>query len=1268
MKAGSLVTKNEPWKDHFHFGEEILNLSSSNEQIQYISDYLTQHFSCSIKVWLAAPFFPLPGQPPVDTLPSRSAPDWVKRSQNRKEIVTHRSPSPIQFNLAIPLKTHDSVLGIVELAKHKKDFSSEEISSLEGYIASAAISLQISRQITIKNWRSDQLSLVSKVSREVANIHDLDLLARKVVRLIHDEFHYYYLAFYLLNETGNELVINAQTGDKKTQSQIANQSFKIGEGMVGASAERRCEIIANDIRLEPLSSKEMRLPRTQAEVALPMIIDNRILGVLDIQADQKNVFHELDMVALRSLADNVAVAIENTRLFSDLQKRSNRLSAILEVNHTLSSILDLDELLKSIVDLIHEHFKYPLVRLYTLDSSLSKLEYRTGSSYQNTVGKTQKAVYDLEDENSIIPYVAQTGKTFITGDTENHEFYREFLSTSADSVSVLAIPLIYGKDTLGVLDIQSDQLNAFNTEDQNLIEGLASGIALSIRNATLYRSEKWRRRVADGFREIAGLITSNVEINRILEKILLEIESNLPCDASAIWLLERSALKEDLKNHELHLSAVRGVEAERIITLRKEDPKIKDWLSSALDCCDAHVRKISDPYGPLGAALAFPEDYSSIAVPLIAGNQVLGILTLAHHLPDRYGNEAIAMTTTHANYAAAAIQNAQLFTEAQSQAWISTVLLQVSESTQDIDSIDELLENMARLSPMLIGLSRCAFLLWDDKKHTLEINASFGLDLVKNGEIIHEEKAPLLRSIRIRNKYSVVSDVVVEMGFPQLALDPMEKMIVFPMASRGIYEGAFIVVLNKEQSSSLMDAFDDQTISILQGMASQTAMALENIKLLEMQKEDAYVTAVLLQVSQAVTSQNELEDILATIIHLIPILVGIDTAILYGWNPEHAIYDPLQVFASDKTLEMDILANPIPAGKAQFFDQVIEKDRHISIPVQESATLPLSWSGLTAIDEMGQTSIAEHENSAVLHALPIKISGIPLGILLALEPKFQSQFYEKRMEILAGISQNIALAIQNDRMQKEMIERQRLDQEVEVARKIQITFLPESLPILPGWQLASRWLTARQVGGDFYDVINLGEGKYGFVIADVSDKGIPAALFMTVSRTLIRAYAEQHKSPAKVLSLVNQLLQRDTPDNSFVTAVYGVLDTKTGELTYSNAGHNLPYWIHSQTGLIEALPGGNIAMGVLHDAEYVDHLITMENNDSLIMYTDGVTDAFDPSGESYGETHLINAIKKNHEKGIEKMLDGIERDIKNFTNGATPSDDITILGIKFRGY
>lgn len=462
-----------------------------------------------------------------------------------------------------------------------------------------------------------------------------------------------------------------------------------------------------------------------------------------------------------------------------------------------------------------------------------------------------------------------------------------------------------------------------------------------------------------------------------------------------------------------------------------------------------------------------------------------------------------------------------------------------------------------------------------------------------------------------------------------------------------------------------MDGFDDQTISILQGMANQTAMALENIKLLEIQKEDAYVTAVLLQVSQAVTSQNELEDILATIIHLIPILVGIDTAILYGWNPEHAAFEPLQAYASNKSQEVDILANPIPAEDAPFFLKVIEKDHHISTPIQKSAALPLSWSGLTKMGELDQNSITEQENSAVLHALPIKISGTPLGILLALEPKFQSQFYGKRMEILAGIAQNIALAIQNDRMQKEMIERQRLDQEVEVARKIQITFLPDALPVLPGWQLAVKWLTARQVGGDFYDVINLGKGNYGFVIADVSDKGIPAALFMTVSRTLIRAYAEQHESPAKVLSLVNLLLQRDTPDNSFVTAVYGVLDTGTGELTYSNAGHNLPYWIHSQTGIIEPLPGGNIAMGVLHEAEYIDHLIKMSKNDSLIMYTDGVTDAFDLAGESYGEAHLINAIEKNHDQCIERLLDGIERDIKNFTNGATPSDDITILGIKY---
>src|SRR5690606_10863196 len=153
----------------------------------------------------------------------------------------------------------------------------------------------------------------------------------------------------------------------------------------------------------------------------------------------------------------------------------------------------------------------------------------------------------------------------------------------------------------------------------------------------------------------------------------------------------------------------------------------------------------------------------------------------------------------------------------------------------------------------------------------------------------------------------------------------------------------------------------------------------------------------------------------------------------------------------------------------------------------------------------------------------------------------------------------IASGIQNYVMQTIQHNQTLIDRELQLARQIQKTFLPENLPFLPGYDLAAEWQTARQVGGDFYDVFELTPGKYGLTIADVSDKGLPASLYMTVSRTLIRARALELESPAPTLEKVNHILQLDSSDGFFVTVFYAVVELASGTVTYCVAGHNPPY-------------------------------------------------------------------------------------------------------------
>ena len=308
------------------------------------------------------------------------------------------------------------------------------------------------------------------------------------------------------------------------------------------------------------------------------------------------------------------------------------------------------------------------------------------------------------------------------------------------------MPLVFGGEVLGVIDIQSDRLNEFTEDDRFLFEALADTVAVAMRNAFLYRSEKWRRQVADSLHDVAGLLSADVDLDQVLNAVLAELRQNLPCDVAAIWLLGENDSLDELPSGlpGLHLAAILGAE-KAIIDLNcgvqiedllqkisqaqpgaeKED--LSSWMSQALTTDIPIIRTLDSPYEPLGRACAFPPEYSAIAAPLRVGEQTLGLLALAHHTPGRYGSEAQAMTASFASYASVAIENARLYEAAHEQAWVSTVLLQVAEASQNLSNLHELLSTVVRITPMLIGVRSCALYMWDDLEEAFAPAAYEGL-------------------------------------------------------------------------------------------------------------------------------------------------------------------------------------------------------------------------------------------------------------------------------------------------------------------------------------------------------------------------------------------------------------------------------------------------------------------------------------------------------------------------------------------------------------
>jgi serine phosphatase RsbU (regulator of sigma subunit) len=441
--------------------------------------------------------------------------------------------------------------------------------------------------------------------------------------------------------------------------------------------------------------------------------------------------------------------------------------------------------------------------------------------------------------------------------------------------------------------------------------------------------------------------------------------------------------------------------------------------------------------------------------------------------------------------------------------------------------------------------------------------------------------------------------------------------------------------------------------------ASYAAVAIENTRLYDAAQEQAYASAALLQVAQAVASPVELGESLASIMRMMPILLGVDSCALYSWNAGRACYVPRAQFGLTDRAKPALWDHEVGEGQFRLLDAA-RKSAAPAFRVLRPQDTQEHWMRLGATPDIHRALAGP---GRLLTAVPLLIKNDLLGVLLVEEGHGAGRLRPRRLEIIQGISQQIAMALQNDMLQGEMVARERLETEAQLARQIQKTFMPEALPQRQGWELAARWETARQVGGDFYDFVELPDGKVGLFIADVADKGMPAALFMALTRTLFRAAVAETTSPAAVLKRVNDLLVPDTSQGMFVTAVYAVLDPKTGELTYANAGHNPPLLIRPQ-GTVEKLSRTAMALGVADSQTAAERTVKLDHGESLLMHTDGVTEGFSPEGEPFGDERLLEAVRAAPTESAESLLEAVEAVLRRFVGNLPLADDLTMLALR----
>ncbi len=621
---------------------------------------------------------------------------------------------------------------------------------------------------------------------------------------------------------------------------------------------------------------------------------------------------------------------------------------------------------------------------------------------------------------------------------------------------------------------------------------------------------------------------------------------------------------------------------------------------------------------------------SGLFIPLTSGNSVIGALTIQSRRRHAFTENDQYLMLVISSQLAPLLVNLVLQSKTET---LSIQMLLIREMSRLLISLD----------PIALRLSRIATLLTE----ILEYEIVEIYEIIE-GELIFRASSRDEKSQAEENELqSWLTEKVAESGEPlnTVNVDTLTEETSIPSA----FEYAFPMKIMDRMFGVLhIQCADSKQLpidhtAVIEMITTQVAFAILEARNYNQHQEEAWITTVLLEVARHAARPGETTSALQAVLQLSTLLTGTDWTIL------------LLPYDSHGDMHIGPIAGLRRSDIYKLHDLHIQaSDLGISPPYHESHE---------PFQIILPPALAEPLGTDEASCLVLSAEQELLGLLLLKGQEFSG----KLPALLAGIGHQLSLRLENTRLIEEAAQQQSLERELAMAKSIQSSFIPKELPIVDGWEIGANWQSAREVGGDFFDIIPLPDGdsgpRWGIVIADVADKGIPAALYMALSKTLIHTIAIEKIDPASTLEKVNNLLISETSTDLFVSAFYAIWEPAKNRLVYSNAGHNPPLLFTPES------PGSlirdhGIVLGVEADANYSSSVIEIMPGQLLVLYTDGVTEAYGGERGVFGLSRLRNLVLGLEDWDANNVVDAIFKRVIQFRGQPDLSDDLTVLTIR----
>lgn len=571
----------------------------------------------------------------------------------------------------------------------------------------------------------------------------------------------------------------------------------------------------------------------------------------------------------------------------------------------------------------------------------------------------------------------------------------------------------------------------------------------------------------------------------------------------------------------------------------------------------------------------------------------------------------------------------------------SELLIRAAKILNSSLELDTLLRNMLDITTEYVEAEGSSIILLDSKNERLEFYISLGEKASKLEKTYLELGKGVAGWVTDSGEGVIVEDVTTDERFYPVVDETSDfktrSLLCVPLKRTGTTLGV-VEALNKKGG----EKFTPEDLEVMTSLADQMAIALENAHLIARAKRETLEKVTLFEVGKKLSMYLEMDEILEQIVELLYRVVRYDAIGIYLVNNE--------------TLEIEKVVT-------RGVDPEVESTLHLKVGEGIVGWVAKTGKSVLVPDVTSDSRYLKHRpQTASEIAVPIKAGEEIIGVF-NLESDQKNAYDENSRELVEAFASQAAVTIERARLYREALEKRRLEGELSIARQIQTTFLPKGDPEVKGFDIAGMNIPSSEVGGDFFDFIKIVENQLGVAIADVSGKGIPAALIMAAFRASLKAEILNNYAIRTIFQKVNRLLFESVEREMYVTAVYGVLDTKNRVLTFSNAGHNPPI-LRRADGSIEYLSEGGVALGVLELSTYEERPLSLFSGDVLILYTDGVTEAFSPEGEEFGLHRLVEVINENYELSARDLLNEIYERVQDFTSDSAQLDDLTMVAIK----